>query len=279
MPLSGLVRLLIPALLSLPAQAAETIGRESLWEAGLVAGGVYGPDYPAAGKSHLNGLALPYAIYRGRLLKADQEGVRGQLSLAERVELTLGFGAAFPARSEDNPDRVGMDDLGYLVEVGPSLNYRLLTGPRTRLKLMAQTRAVFAVSGDGRGYQGLVLTPELNFRQARFLDTRSQLLASIAVRFGQDGLNQRFYQVDARDIRPGRPAYQAHDGYLQSALNLGLRLPLAERLNLFVGGQLILSQGSANEDSPLYRRDFNYSIGAAIQYRLFRSKRLVFDQD
>src|SRR5688572_20313454 len=51
----------------------------SLWEVGLVAGGAYLPDYPAAGQNHSKWIAAPYLIYRGNILRADREGARARL--------------------------------------------------------------------------------------------------------------------------------------------------------------------------------------------------------
>lgn len=262
-----------------PVLADSKLPAEPLWEAGVVGGGVYTPDYPAASTSHFNGIGLPYVTYRGRILRADQTGLRGRLALSERVELSLGFAAAFPARSKDNPDRVGMADLGYMVEAGPSLNYTALLRPTMSLRLLAQARAAFAVTGDERGYQGLVLQPEISFRQRGFLLPKADLLSGIWARFGQDGLNRRYYEVSPADVTASRPLYQAHDGYLQSAFNVGIRYQLSERLKLYTGAQFALNQGAANQASPLYRRSTGYNVGFALQYRLFASRRGATDPD
>jgi outer membrane protein len=259
-----------------PAPGGEPL---PLWDAGLLAGGLYSPDYPAAASNHWNGLALPYAYYRGQRLRADQAGLRGRFSLGERLEFSLGLGGAFPVRSRDNAEREGMPDLGYLLEAGPTIGYRLYADGDSKLRLLAQARAVFAVSGDDRGYQGLALQPELSYRRNGFLRPDLQLLAGVWARFGQDGLNRRFYEVRPADVRPDRPAYQARDGYQQSALSLGLRHRFSPDLSLFLGGQLFLTTAATNSESPLFRRNSNFTVGAALQYRLFHSKQTLADQD
>ena len=48
---------------------ARGLREKPLWEIGVVGGGGWLPDYPAADQNHLQGLVLPYAIYRGDFLR------------------------------------------------------------------------------------------------------------------------------------------------------------------------------------------------------------------
>ena len=80
-----------------------------------------------------------------------------------------------------------------------------------------------------------------------------------------DGLNKYFYEVKPRDERPGRPAYQADNGYIGTELSLGATWGPWERLRLFGGVQLGYWKGSANEDSPLWREEFTVAVGGGLQ--------------
>ncbi|MFC7554522.1 MipA/OmpV family protein [Pseudoroseomonas wenyumeiae] len=88
-------------------------------EAGIGGGGGWLPDYPAAGQNHLQGLAFPYVIYRGEILRSDDRGVRSRFYSSEGIGLDLSFSGAFPSRSDDNKARRGMPDLDWQGEVGP----------------------------------------------------------------------------------------------------------------------------------------------------------------
>ena len=85
-----------------------------------------------------------------------------------------------------------------------------------------------------------------------------------------DGLNKYFYEVKPRDERPGRPAYQADNGYIGTELSLGATWGLWERLRLFGGVQLGYWNGSANEDSPLWREEFTVAVGGGLRVMLFQ---------
>ena len=71
-----------------PAVAAE--GGKPLFELGVMGGGGYLPDYPAADESQFRGLALPYIAYRGEVLRSDEKGLlRGRLIHTDDVEFDI----------------------------------------------------------------------------------------------------------------------------------------------------------------------------------------------
>ena len=51
-----------------------------LWEIGLVGIAGYVPDYPSSDENRLNGIVLPYFIYRGEIFRAgDKDIIRGRI--------------------------------------------------------------------------------------------------------------------------------------------------------------------------------------------------------
>ena len=60
-----------------PARAAEA--PLPLWEAGVFGGTAVTPAYPGASERSTRSLALPYLIYRGKVLRADRSGVGARL--------------------------------------------------------------------------------------------------------------------------------------------------------------------------------------------------------
>jgi hypothetical protein len=250
---------------------------EPLWEIGAVGGGGWLPDYPAAGQNHWNGIALPYAIYRGDFLQVGERGiVRGLLLDLRNVEFDLSADAAFPVDSSDNRAREGMSDLDTLFEIGPKLTYKFLPrGSGQELDLSLATRAVLSTDIVNWRYQGFVVNPGLTWRDERFLDGDLRLVAGINPLFGFDGLNRYFYQVSPGNARPDRPAYKADPGYIGTELTLGASWSPFERVRLFGGIVPGYYKGSANEDSPLYRDDFTIAVGGGLRVALFQSERRV----
>lgn len=264
-----------PAFLSAASgQTTEDAGKP-LWELGVVGGAAYVPDYPAAGHDQFTGIALPLVIYRGDFLRSDEEGVRVELDLGPRTQLKLGVEAAFGADSDDNRDRRGMPDLDYLVEAGPSLEYRAWEAAGRSITLAAQLRPAFTINLDRFDYVGLAVEPQITYRDEAFLVPKLELGLGLGAKFGYDGLNDYFYEVEPRYATASRPAYRADDGYQQTALSATLFYPVTPRLSVFAGGQLLYLDGVANQDSPLHRENVNYAVGGGLAYALWVSKATV----
>ena len=100
-----ILRFLFPAsaLLALvPAMAAEPDVRNlPLWEAGVGAAAFSTPAYPGASDRSNRWLVVPFLLYRGKVLRADQEGVGARLLDTDKVEFDVGFAGALPAHSND----------------------------------------------------------------------------------------------------------------------------------------------------------------------------------
>lgn len=250
-----------------------------LWEIGIAGIGAHVPDYPGASHSQRTGIVLPTAVYRGDLflLSSDSDGVNGAFALTDRLFLNVGVDASFSADSDDNPQRRGMPDLDYLVEAGPSLEYRLWQDDASVFTAAAQVRAAYAVNTDRFEYSGFAVEPQLVFERAGLWVPQLQWRLGLSAKFGYDGLNAYFFEVPAEFATTERPAYRARDGYQQVALSTRLSAPLTDRLGIFVLSQLLYGDGSVNEDSPLYRDDLTYAIGLGFSYTLFVSDRRVGD--
>ena len=133
------------AVLALPAAGED----KPLWEAGLGVGVVSFPEYRGSARQRAVALPMPYFIYRGKILKADRNGLRGKLFDNERAEINLSFAASLPVESDSKGQRRGMPDLQPTVEVGPSLDVNLWRGDagRTRLDLRLPVRAAYTARG------------------------------------------------------------------------------------------------------------------------------------
>ncbi len=250
---------------------------EPLWEIGVVGGGGYLPDYPAADENHVNGLALPFAIYRGEIFRlGDRGAARGIIVDEGGFELDLGLDAAFPVDSDNSDAREGMDDLDFLLEVGPRLTYHFLPpGDRNELDVALALRAVLSTDFSNLRYQGLTLAPSLAYRRNDFLLEDMRAVVSVGPLFGFDGLNDYFYRVAPAEARPGRPAYEADNGYIGTELGTGLSWAIRENLRLFGGVQLGYWGHAANDKSPLHRQDLTIGVGGGLRWSILTSERRV----
>ena len=123
------VRLVISLLLFsvyLIAPKTSAAGHLSLWELGVGIGALNAPHYRGS-KTRVNfTLPIPYAIYRGDILKVDRdEGISGKIFKSERVNLDISLAGSLPVPETDESARAGMPSLDLLFEIGPELKYKL----------------------------------------------------------------------------------------------------------------------------------------------------------
>jgi outer membrane scaffolding protein for murein synthesis (MipA/OmpV family) len=267
-------------LLGAEAQAEDADPKRApakpLWELGIAAGGTYSPDYPAADKNSLHGLALPYVIYRGNLFRMGRDSIaKGVFIENEYAELDVSLAASFNANSSDNNARRGMPDLDYLVELGPRLKIRLgeLYGGKTELQL--PVRAVFSTDFGRIDHRGYLFNPRITHQRQNVFNSGIDMNSSIGSSFATKKLHEYFYRVEPQFATATRPAYEADGGYLGSTITLGLSYGIWERVRAYVGGQVGYYGGGANEDSPLFRQKVNASIHVGLTWSIFQSDTLV----
>ena len=261
-----------------PTKADETAtDTDPLWEVGVVAGGGYLPDYPAADENHFRGIALPYAIYRGEVLRlGDRGAARGIVADEERFEIDLGLDAAFPVDSNDNDAREGMSNLDLLLELGPRVTWRIIPkSERDELDLALATRAVISTDAKNWRYQGITVNPSLTYRHYLLPEEDLRAVLSIGPLFGFDGLNNYFYRVSQSDARPDRPQFDADDGYIGTETSVGFSWSIFERLRLFGGVQIGYWKHAANEDSPLHLQNTTVAVGGGLRWALYTSEERV----
>jgi outer membrane protein len=251
------------------AQEAE----KPLFEVGI--GGGFGlvPDYPASEQSHVQGAALPLVIYHGNFLRVSREGLQGQVYRSDRVTFEISLEGALGSSADDNYARQGMPDIDLLGEIGPGLRINLLRNAdrADRVDLTLPLRSVFSTDFSRLEYRGLVFAPDIAYAKYGLFNRDDRLRVSVGPIFATSHLMAYCYQVDPRFARPGRPAYNAEAGYLASRFQTSVTVPLTKRISALGVFRGEVFFGSANEDSPLYRRNVNLSVGARRTFSIYSS--------
>jgi outer membrane protein len=260
------------ALFALAVHAEE----KPLWEFGLGVGAIAFPDYRGSDETHVYPVPIPYFVYRGPFLKADRDGLRGELFDREYVELSLSVNASIPINSEDNDARRGMPDLKPTIELGPSLELHLWrSADRTaKLDLVMPLRVPVTLESSARSLQW-TFAPRLNIDFENFAGRAGwNFGAGVGPVFAADRFHEYFYSVPARFAAPGRPAYDADGGYsgMHALAALSKRFP-----RYWFGAFLRYDWlgGAEFEDSPLVRRQHSLAGGFGIAWMIGESKRKV----
>ncbi len=262
----GILLALLPGL-----AAAQGVTPQPLWEFGLVSAVAMVPDYPGADRNQLRALPLPYAIYRGRTLRAEGGGVRGRYRFTPDTELDLSFGGALPVGA-GNPARKGMPNLDLLLEIGPRL---MLTFARPRTdaawSVVLPVRAVFSTDFTGIDLRGFITTPELAYADRQLAGSAWRARFAAGPMFASEGLNDYFYEVAPRFALADRPAYNSRRGYVESRATANFSRAFSESWTLFTFARLSSLHGASNEDSPLLREKINWAGGLGLAWTFRRS--------
>lgn len=266
--LAGLLGMLVGSLACTQSLAGTAVG-EPRWEAGIAGGLGWLPDYPGADRARWRGIALPYLVYRGPVLRIDQQGVRGLFVDTPDWAFALTATGAFDAR--DNDRRAGMPRLDYLFGVGPQWIYKgwaqRAGGPTLHLKLRALASTDFSRL-DGRGFSA---APELRWRFERLGGSALALTLAVEPTWASRDLHRFFYEVTPEQAMPGRPAWRARSGYLGTEFAATLGGRATPTLSWFVRAQASSLHGAANTGSPLLARRGHAAVGAGFAWTPLRS--------
>lgn len=244
------------------------------WEAGTLLATFHSPLYPAAAEIQNKVLPVPFLIYRGERLRVGEEGVIKAMAIEKpRFKVDLSLGAAFNANSDDAIARKGMPDLDFIFEVGPEVSFMLANSDSSETWLNLQFRKVFSTDFSSIEDRGYIFQPELAYQGKDLFIDNSSFKFTLSPLFATNKTHQYFYQVDAQFSTLERLTYQAHGGYLGTEMSLVNRFKVRDDVMIFASTKLGFYQGASNEDSPLFKKEFNYSIGLGIKWILFQSNK------
>jgi MipA family protein len=273
-----LVSALLTAALSAAPAAPAGADEKPLWELGLGAGVLVFNDYRGAATTHAYPLPVPYIVYRGDLLKADHNGVRGRLFDDKRIDLNLSVNGTTPVRNDSA--RAGMPDLRPTLEIGPELDVHLWRSAAEHLKfdLRLPARAAFTIEAEPH-LIGLFLAPHLSLDIAQFRGSDGWKLGLLAgPLFADRRYDAYFYTVAPQYATAARPAFEAAGGYagMQALASLTRRYP-----RYWIGAYVRHDSlaGASFADSPLVKRDSYWSAGFGVAWLIRQSSQLVESDD
>jgi len=260
-----------------PVQSADT--EKSLWEIGLFNGAAQIPHYRGSDEYNWYVVPLPYVIYRGQIIQADREGVKGIFFKTKSFESSLSI-SGNPPVDGDNDAREGMPDLDAMFELGPSLKWHF-TGdflPQSdalyaQIALRAASSIAFD-SGVDLSYLGLHADISLSYANQSFLKKQEiGFGGKISADFADKDLNSYFYDVEQQYVRSDRHFYASDTGYAGFSLSGWMQKKLTDALSLGVYSRWDNISGAVYEDSPLVKEKNNFTVGCALTWKIWESGR------
>lgn len=252
------------------AEVAEKTVDAVHMEAGLALVAQGAADYRGSNHYRPYAVPLPYFLYRGRVLKADRDGVRGDFWSNHRMEFNLSVDGSLNGNSDDNRLRRGMPELESAIEFGPSLNIRLAGDTlQDGWSLRLPVRAVITVSGDGLNHIGNVFSPRIYWRKPEMIGSwRGSFSAGTMI--ADRSYHAYFYDVPLEYVTEGRLLFRSSGGYSGSFLRFSLyhhwqdwRFGVSFRYDYLAGANFM--------DSPLVQTEHYGSISIGLVRRLWHS--------
>jgi MipA family protein len=255
----------------------EPIEPKPLWEVGLFNIAARLPLYRGSGSDRWYVFPLPYLIYRGDIIQANREGVKGIFYKKGHIETNVSLYGNPPVETDDDT-RDDMPDLDAIAEIGPSARWHFLEqGMPDTFYAEAALRAAQSLGWD-KGldieYQGLHGVLRLcYYNVTRFRDQGLSFGGTVGIDWADDRLNGYFYDVDPKYERPGREAFHAGAGYAGFSLSASGQKRLTDSLWLGVFSRWENVTGTVYEKSPLVEKENNLSLGCALIWQIAVSDR------
>ena len=258
------------------AHAAPEGPQQPLWELGLGVGALGFADYRGADTGRVYAVPLPYVVYRGRIFRADRDGMRGLLFDADLAELNISLNATTPVHSGDTLARRGMPDLKPTVEIGPSLDLHVWRSAdrHARLDLRLPVRTALTIESSPHVI-GWFFAPRLNLDLIDLGGRAGWDLGLLAgPLYGSRRYHEYFYSVAPQFATSDRPAFEARGGYsgAEALVSLSKRF---ERYWVGAFARYDLLRGAAFASSPLVRSNSYWAAGVGFAWMIGQSSRMV----
>ena len=180
------------------------------FELGVSAISLHIPDYRGSSHSRTLFLPAPYVRYRSDTLKIDN-GLRGIFLDSDRLLLTMSGGLTLPV-DDDNPERAGMAQLKATMELGPSLDYKIIQSDKSEVWLELPFRFSFTLENNPQNL-GPVFEPRLVWFHPAYRKQDWNLRFASGPLYASKKKHAYVYSVSQADATASRPTYNADGGF------------------------------------------------------------------
>lgn len=252
-----------------------------LWEIGLGGGVVRVPDYRGARDARQYPYPFAVPFYRGKYLRSDEEGVRGELFMSDRIKFDFSLDGNVPVKSDKVTARKGMPDLDPTFQIGPALNIKLWHSESREKSIIAflPLRLATAVDFPDLYQIGFTFSPQLSYYQKLdFIGGKWRMGLTAGLEFGSEEFHDYYYQVDPEYATASRPAYNAEGGFggYRSIFTFYRRFT---DMWISIYGRYDRINDAVFEDSPLAVRKDGLTVGFVVTWILLKSETMVEEKD
>ena len=185
-------------------------------------------------------------------------------------------GGGLPGLNSDQNDaRRGMDNLPWILELGPQLVTKIEGAWEFKLGIFEALGTDFKMSRtkgqviEGKG----TFKWDSDFHQSGFMrpgPANGQI--SLSIRGGSEDFLSTYFDVPESQATPDRPSYGAKSGLLGGEISFFQTIH-SGRASLYAGMSASDYQFSANRESPLHKSDGNMTYLVGLTYVLGESQK------
>lgn len=250
---------------------------EAYWDYGFGIGGVRYQQYPASNEFSYLAVPAPTFQYRGKILRADdRDGAHVYLFKGQQFTVELAGTGYAALESSNSNSRDGMEDLPWVIALGPQLVWKGIENLEFGLGLYQATSTDFSMTRfAGQIYEaratyqfGFPFESYGIFTEPGFSNAK----LTVSLQGGSKEFNSLYFEVPSESATAERAAYEAQAGFLDYSLTY---------YQTFKSGKFSISYGatvhnydlSANRQSDLHKSDHNVTGFVGLNYVLGQSSK------
>lgn len=257
--------------------------QEAYWDYGIGLGAVRYQQYPASNEFSYLAVPAPTFQYRGKILRADdRDGAHLYLFRGNKITVELS-GEGYPALESSNSNaRSGMEDLPWVIALGPQLVWRGVEDLELGLGLYQATSTDFSMTRfAGQIYEARA-TYEFGFPFESYGPFTQPGFSSAKVTLSLQGGSKEFqsiyFEVPTENVTPDRAAYEAQAGFLDYSLTYYQTFK-SGHFSINFGATVHNYDASANRESSLHKSDHNVTGFIGLNYVLGQSSKPAVPED
>lgn len=236
------------------------------WSIGVGIGAFDFLLYPGAVESKRYILPVPYFTYRSPRFEVDR-GFRTFLYNSNNLVLDISADFGPPVDSSDTQARKGMPDLDLMLQVGPSLEFKLTDRKKGYFDVRFELPFRIAFVTDLADVEniGYLIEPRFSFDHRRSINAPVAHKTTIGINFATQDFSAYYYDVAPEFATPVRPAYKSDAGFAGSFIKHRISYKTKDYIYwMFLRYQSL--RGAVFEDSPLVLKNDYYLVGIGFSW-------------
>lgn len=248
--------------------SSSFLGTNAKYTFGFGAGVTYLNDYIGSDETSVYAFPVPYIYYKSDEFKIDRNAFEGELFTGNKWHIAIDAAGAIPVK--DNKARIGMPDLDWVGEIGPSLEYYFEGTHDSADHMFVDWSVRKAIATDFKGIDdaGWVSQLSVNYKATPQINVFGGSIvfnASASLMYNSSKYADYYYGVSNEFSTSTRTAFVTNSGYA------GLRLAIGStwrKNNVWLGVFTRYSniKDTTFETSSLVNTTHSVIAGVAVSY-------------